>query len=216
MRRLFLGMLLLVPVPSLAFIAIETDQSQPYEIVPVEAPLGEARYFLGELEGFPIMYEVTAADPFTFTATVRQPAGQTQQPFSLIVIRQNDRGGGVREIARMNQLPEDWSTVRDGEIGLSFTQSEAISKPVEPGIYRIEVSTPQNAGKYLLQIGSEPADTGYFAQLGAARTTQAFFGYGIFSMLGSSLVFYPLGILLLLFGIYKTWQYRHVFKHGTA
>ena len=86
-----------------------------------------------------------------------------------------------------------------------------ISEDVEPGLYRIEISTPVNEGKFMLQIGNDPVETSYWSQLASVRQTQLFFGYGLFSMLGSSLIFYPLGIILLLFLIYKTWQYRGVF-----
>lgn len=212
MKRILFLLILLCPASVSAYIAIVTDQSQPYETVPVEAPPGEERYFLGELTGYPIMYEVQADDPFSFVAQVRQLANTEQQPLSLIVVRKNDRGGGVREVARMNTSPDEWARARDAAVGLTFSQSPLINEPVEAGVYRIEVSSPRNTGKFMLQIGEQPTDAGYIDRLSAVRTTQTFFGRSMISMLGSSLIFYPVGILLLLFLIYKTWQYRHVFR----
>lgn len=208
MRSALVGGLLLLPSMVSAFSVIETDQSAPYEIVPVEMVPEEQVLFLGSLEGFPIMYEVTAEEPFTFTAQVRQLSTTIQRPFSLILIRQNDRGGGVTEVARMNTAPVDWTTQRDAAVGLSFAASPFINESVAAGTYRIEISTPENDGNYVLQLGDQPADSGYWGQLGAVRQIQQFFGFSVITMLGSSLVYYPLGCLLLIFLLYKTWQFR--------
>ena len=198
--------MLLGPIVALAMPVTVTEQSAPYELVPVESTPGVQSSFVGELTGSPIMYELIADEPFTFTAAVRQLSNKEQQPFSLIVIRQNDRGGGVQEVARMNVDPGEWTRARDGQVGLSFATSPAVSEPVEAGIYRVEVSTPENDGKYQLLLGDLEADLGYMEELRAARTTQAFFGYGFIMMLGSRLVYIPLLLGIVLFGMYRVWH----------
>ena len=60
----------------------------------------------------------------------------------------------------------------------------------------------------MLMIGENQQSNSYFETLGNVRTTQKFFGYSFFKLLTSSYVYYPLGILLLLFAIYRTWKYR--------
>jgi hypothetical protein len=99
---------------------------------------------------------------------------------------------------------------------MNFLTSPAISESVESGTYRIEVSSPDNRGQYLLTIGDQPTEPGYFAELAAIRQTQQYFGLSIFSMLRTSYVYYPIGILLLLFALYKTWSYRHVIRRNAA
>ena len=150
------------------------------------------------------MYEIRSEEPFTFTAQLSQLANKQQQPLSMLIIRRNDRGGGVTEIVRQPYVQEDWVVVRDSLVGLSFTESEQLDQELEPGIYRIEVSSPDNQGQFMFTVGTEQSEVGYFEQLGYIRQTQSYFGYGFFSMLRSSLVYYPIGILLLLGAFFQT------------
>ena len=212
MRILLTLCIIAAPMLAAAFVAVETDISQPYEIVPIEVTLPEQVSFLGTLEEYPVMYEITADSGFTFEAQLSQPARQDEQPFSLLLIRKNDRGGGVTEIARQTINPTEWNTEKDSLLGLSFLTAPVMQEQVESGTYRLEVSSPDNQGQYLLTIGSEPAEVGYFDQLGYIKQTQSYFGYGFFSMLKSSYVYYPIGILLLLLAFYKTWQLARMRK----
>ena len=216
MRFLALSVLLFLPVSIHAYTVSETDISQPYEIVPVEATPPIAQNYLGTLTDYPVMYEITSEEPFTFAAQVSQRTNGTVQPQSLLLIRKNDRGGGVSEVVRMTVDPAEWTRVKDAKLGMTLLTSPMISEPVEAGTYRIEVSSPDNVGQYLLTVGQEETKPGYFAELGAIRQTQAYFGMGILSMLKSSYVYYPIGIILLFFAIYKTWSYRHLIRRDAA
>jgi hypothetical protein len=207
MRAFLILALFILPTSVLAFIASETDISQPYEIVPIEVTMPEQIAFLGTLNDFPVMYEIRSDEPFTFTAALAQPLKQESQPFSLLLVRRNDRGGGVTEVARQPFVSQDWSTVRDSLLGISFLQSPTLTEEVGPGTYRLEVSTPDNQGQYMFTVGTKQAEVGYFEQLGYIRQTQVYFGYGFFSMLKSAFVYYPLGIILLLLGIFQTWRF---------
>lgn len=198
---------LLLPLVSWGYTAVETDISQPYEIFPIEATAQAQIAYLGSLENYPVMYEVTSDEPFTFNAFVSQSTQREIQPLSLLLIRKNDRGGGVAEVARMSVDTGQWQRTKDSLLGMTFVQSPSISEEVSAGTYRIEVSSPDNQGRYLLQIGNQPTDQGYLTTLSEIRTTQKHFGLGLFSILKSSYVYYPLGILVLLFAFYKTWQY---------
>lgn len=204
MRIVLTLLIVALPVMATAFTAVETDISQPYEIVPIEVSMPEQLSFLGTLNDYPVMYEIRSEEPFTFTAQLSQIANKEQQPFSMLLIRRNDRGGGVTEIARQPYVEEDWNRGRDSQIGMTFSNSKVLTQEVEPGIYRLEVSSPNNQGRYMLTVGTEQAEVGYFEQLGYIKQTQAYFGYGFFSMLKSSLVYYPIGILLLLGAFVQT------------
>jgi len=206
MRIMLTCLILLTPVIASAFVPTETVVSKPYEIVPIESASPEEVSFLGTLENYPIMYEVTSEEAFTFKALLRQPTNQVPEPFSLLLIRRNDRGGGVTEIARETIAPSEWSRTRDSLLGIGFLELP-LSAELEPGIYRLEVSSPANKGQYALTIGQESKDVGYFEQLGYIRQTQSYFGYGFLTMLRSSLVYYPIGILLLLGAFYQTWRF---------
>jgi len=207
MRTIFALAMCILPVSAVAFIANETDISQPYEIVPIEVTMPEQISFLGTLSDFPVMYEIRSEEPFTFTAQLAQPVNQAVQPFSLLLIRRNDRGGGVTEVARQVYVAEAWSTRRDSLLGLSLYESPVLTQDVGPGTYRLEVSSPDNQGQYMLTVGTQQTAVGYVEQLGYIRQTQAYFGYGMFSFLKSSQVYYPIGIVLLLGAFFQTWRF---------
>ena len=214
MKLFVVGVLVLLPVSIQAYTVFEPDVSQPYEIIPFQAAPPIEHSYLGTLDDYPIMYEISSEDPFTFSAQVSQLSNAEVEPLSLLLIRSNDRGGGVKEIARMNVDPAEWVRTTDSKLGITLVTSPVLSEMLEPGTYRVEVSSPDNIGRYLITVGQEPTEPGYFAELGAIRQTQAYFGLGIFSMLKSSYVYYPIGILLLLLALYKTWTYRHLIRRG--
>jgi len=202
--------------PVFGFSPTITQTSAPYEVVSTKDNVHQKQEYLGELAGFPVMYELTSDEPFTLQASVRQKhrPGTDPLPLSLIAIRQNQRGGGVTEVARLSIESTQWQRVKSSALGLTLLESPLLSAQVEPGTYRIEISTPENTGKYLLTFGTEDSDDGYFAQLGGVWRTQQFFGYSFLRMLASSFVYYPLGILLLLFLIQRGWKYRTLVTHN--
>jgi len=207
MRTITALAMFILPVSAVAFIASETDISQPYEIVPIEVTMPEQISFLGTLSDFPVMYEIRSEEPFTFTAQLAQPVNQVAQPFSMLLIRTNDRGGGVTEVARQVYVAQDWATRRDSLLGLSLHESPILSQDVGPGTYRLEVSSPDNQGQYMFTVGTEQSSVWYFEQLGYIRQTQVHFGYGLFSLLKSSQVYYAIGIILLLLAIFQTGRF---------
>ncbi len=181
----------------------------PYEIVPIEGDIQMKQILLGALDNFPIMYEVSVSTTTTLTTQLAQryESDATPLTLSLIIVRQNDTDGGVTEVARINPKAEDWSRRNDSVFGMSFWESAVASREVEPGVYHIEVSTAVNEGLYLLKIGDGAEKDGYFSTLGHVRTMQKFFGFSFFRMLWSSYVYYPMGILLVLYGFYRTHRY---------
>ena len=209
-------MVIMIAPSVYGFSPTVTQTSVPYEVVSTKDNVRQNQEYLGELEGFPVMYELTSDEPFTLQAYVRQKyrPGTDPLPLSLIAIRQNQRGGGVTEVARLSIEPTQWQRVKSSALGLTLLESPLLSAQVEPGTYRIEISTPENTGKYLLTFGTEDSDDGYFAQLGGVWRTQQFFDYSFFRMLASSFVYYPLGILLLLFLIQRGWKYRTLVTHN--
>jgi len=219
MKYLLAASLLFVgAAPTFAFSPEITEVSRPYEVVTIDKQAVRTKDYLGELTGFPIMYEVTSDEAFTLQARVHQlyQSGMEPAAFSLIAIRQNERGGGVTEVARLRSDQLDWQRVKDSRLGFSLWEGSVLAVEVEPGTYRIEVSTPENMGKYLLSFGNKEADDGYFASLAGVKRTQQFFSFSFIKLLSSSLVYYPLGIILGLFVVQRGWRYRKLItQNGT-
>lgn len=207
---LYLGLWLVLAVPAAAFSPVLPEITRPYEIVSLDDNLQSTQDYLGELVDYPVMYEITAADPFPLNVLVRQPYREESEPapFSIIVIRKNDTGGGVTEIMRMKSSISDWQVVEDTTLGLTLWQSAKLTKEVEAGVYRIEISTPENSGRYLLTFGQNVESSGYFNTLSGIYATQQHFGYSMLHMFASYYVYIPFGILLLVVVIYMTWRYR--------
>jgi len=215
---LLIGLFVLTAAPVSAFSPQITEATRPYEITTIEEAAAQSQNYLGELDGFPVMYEVTSDESFTLQTQVHQRyrSGSEPLPFSLIAIRQNERGGGVTEVARMNPAPADWQKTKSSQLGMSLWESPVLQADVEPGTYQIEISTPANEGTYLLSFGASDSEDGYFASLAGVQRTQQFFGLPFLMILALSYVYYPLGVILVLLVIQRIWKYRKlVIQHDT-
>lgn len=200
--------LLAIALPAMAYNPIKAEPPEAYEAIIIEGDPYIQREYLGSLEDFPDMYELTTDVSMTLKFQLRQRDSKKAVPFGLIMVRKNDEDGGVTEIVRMNEPVSDWKTLDVPSLGITFLEGGLIEKEIAPGTYRIEVSTPDNKGPYMLVVGDEAQSSGFFKALGQIYTTQRHFGYTPFHMMFSSYVSYPIGILIVLYGIYGTWQYR--------
>ncbi|MCA9357169.1 hypothetical protein H6784_00330 [Candidatus Nomurabacteria bacterium] len=205
----------LISGTALAYSPIVSEVKRPYDIISLEEKPEAKQEYLGELLDYPVMYEITSEESFTLKAEVSQlyVSGSLPVPFSLIMVRKNDRGGGVTEVARLKADDVNWVTKKDPVLGLNFWYGESLSREVEAGTYRIEISTVDNSGKYLITFGQEEQSVGYLQMLSNIRNTQKFFGFSVFKMLMSSYVYYMLGVILLVFVIYQTWRNRKLLAH---
>ncbi|MEK7638692.1 MAG: hypothetical protein AAB388_00880 [Patescibacteria group bacterium] len=207
-------LLIFFAAPTLAYNPTTIDPSEPYE--PVEVFNGEpsvAREYLGQLDDFPEMMELSSAEPFTLTVEIRQRDQGEPYEFALIAVRVNEDGTGVTEIARLKQPIEEWRQVSDSVMGMKFLVSEPLQVPVEAGTYRVEISTPDNGGEYMLVFGEMPTKAGYFAMLGNIFETQQNFKLSWLHIFASSYVYYPVGIIIVLAGLYITWRRRKQIAH---
>lgn len=215
MRKIIPVLLLLgIASNAQAYNPITAEPAEAYEVILVEGDPYVQREYLGDLEDYPDMYELTTDVAITLKVRLRQRATDEAVPFGLMLVRQNDSDGGVTEVSRLNQPVSQWVNVEESMLGMSFLEGSLIEKEITPGTYRIEVSTPDNLGDYMLIIGDEPVRSGFFASLADIYKTQRHFGYTPLHMLFSSYVYYPLGIIIVIYGIYCTWQYRKKHLNG--
>lgn len=205
---------LTVALPVVAASPLVNQPAMPYAPLAISADIETEQLYLGELVGDPHMYEVTLEEESEFVLTLVQQSGETPIPFSLIVVRDNDNHRGVTEVGRLTGKDIQWGEYYDAALALSFLRSETISYPLTPGVYRFEVSTPDNFGKYLLVLGTKSDDTGYFAKLGDIRLVQNFFDVSFFRMFISTYVLYPVGVVGLLVLIYLTWRRQRTSLHA--
>lgn len=204
-------------MPAFAYEVYTTAPTKPYDIIPFAEGLDIKQVYLGQLEDFPVMYESALTSTTTLTVQVSQRFQSAINPLglALMIVRVDDKDGGVAEVARLRPSAEDWGIRKDKVYGMTFWDSELVTKELGPGLYRIEVSTPDNIGAYALTVGEFDDWLGYFETLSRVRAVQDNFGYSVFGMLRSSYVYYPLGIILLLFVMHHTWKFRKYISHAT-
>ncbi len=191
-----------------AYNSIKNTVLIPYEVTTIEGDLNIQREYLGVLKGDPHMYEFGIGSTTKLSLALMQTVETESLPLSLIIIKQNDDRGGVTEIGRLNNKNIKWHKFEDSALGIDLSKSEPFTVDLRPGIYRVEVSSPDNIGKYALVIGDEENTQGYFKELSNIYMIQTFFGGSIFSMIKSSYVYYPLGIIILIILFYIAWKKR--------
>lgn len=207
--RLF-GVLLLcsLALPLYAYSPLSAEPAELYEAIPVEGDTYIERSYLGDLEGAPDLYEFTTDVAIDIKIALAQKVGNTAVPFGLIMVRQNDGDGGVTEVARQNQSLDTWKQERSFSLGMSFLKSDVIEKNITPGTYRLEVSTPDNTGAYLLTIGEEPGDGGFFKTYLDISKTHYHFGLPPAAWILSLWVLIPLGMSLMGYSWYQYRRYK--------
>lgn len=188
----------------------------PYEVTTIEVDPNVQKEYLGELKGDPHMFEFAVGSTTKLSLALMQST-KTELPLSLIVIKQNDDRGGVVEIGRLNTKNIKWHGFHDSALASNLSKSEPFIVELRPGIYQVEVSTPDNIGKYALVIGDKKETHGYFNELSNIYAIEIFFGGSIFSMIKSSYIYYPLGVIMLIILFYFAWKKRFKimnFKNG--
>lgn len=198
-----------------AYNSSVNEPTIPYEIYEIKTNIENQSEYLGELNGDPHMYEFVLGENANLTLELRQNKNSTA-PLTVIVIKENDNKKGVKEIGRLKGINFEWSQFSDNALGITLNRGEVFEKEIEPGVYRVEVSTPDNSGKYMLVMGNKPSDGGYFKNLASIYRIQSFFEASFFSIFKSSYVYYPVGIVILSGLIYLTWRRHHKIKRNNA
>jgi hypothetical protein len=203
---------LVVPGFVLAVAPIINKPVVPYEVQAIDARIEQERVYLGELTNDPHTYEFAIGESKPLVLSLLQVEAGERIPLSLIVVEVEENNRGVTEIGRLAGKDMVWESVRNHALGLMVYQSQVFTAELEPGVYRFEVSSTDNIGKYLLTVGYEKEEVGYFASLKDIYTIRQFFGVSVFGLIFSSAVYYPLGILLLLLVGYVTWRKRDLIR----
>lgn len=187
-----------------------------YDVLAIDSNISEQHRYYGDLAGDPHTFEFSLGQESELVIRLLQADTQEPIPFSLIAVRENDSGKGVTEIGRMSGKNLDWEDYTDTALGLYFKRAPEFRRTLQSGLYRMEISTPENHGKYLLIVGEERQSDGYFAELGYIRELQKFFSASPLHIFRSSYVAYPLGSLFILVLLFFTWRYKAVIQQITS
>jgi len=197
---------------ALAYFPLLNEKEKPYEITPVADNFEEGIQYLGELKGDPQTYEIIIRSEKKLVVSLVQLESKNIIPLSLIVVRKNDRGGGVSEIGRISGKETVWQKEKPKSLGLTVLRSEELENILGEGIYRLEVSAPDNLGKYVLVFSNLKPTQSYFKEVKNVRLFQSFFGKSFFSLFKSKYIFGPFLILLIIFGVFYQRQQEKMKK----
>ncbi len=160
----------------------------------------EQHIFLGTLDGQPHLYvlPVTETTPFELELYRHTGDGESVPLSIMIVVERFPRG--VEAIARLRSSDAPWTLMRDTKTRIISEQGHMYRTDLEPGTYRIEVSTPTNQGRYELRFG-EVQKSSWWTEVKNMRILQRWYEISWWQSLLSPLIYMPLTIIILLGGI---------------
>ena len=186
-----------------SFVEVE----RPYDpyLLTTDIPWQQTLY--GDLQGFPDLFEFTITATSTIPIVLRAiDLDGGESPFSLILVR-DEAQRGVSEVLRLVTREIVWEPYTDRQTKMSYLTAPTITPNLEPGTYRLEVSTPDNEGRYAIVFGENVQRLGYLAAWQTIRSIHDFHGYGAIHMLRTSHAQIPFLIILILLGMAGTWYY---------
>ncbi len=191
-----------------AHIPLVVNQVSLYDITPIKNP-ETSQAFYGVLDDKPHTYEIRSSEPFLLNIEILLPDIKgVSLAVSGIVIKEGGRPGQVNEVTRILGKDALWESFFEPWGGDRYLKGGTFSKNVEPGVYRIEVSTPDNHSPYVLVVGTEEewGDVGYFELLGRIADVKTFYGKSRFMVIESPFAYVPfifVGILTLGYLLYR-------------
>lgn len=164
-----------------------------HETLPLNDPaISQALY--GTLEKYPHMFEFAVSQPVDFFAEILVPDLESlQNNVSGILLRVN-LNGSVSEVARLRAREASWESFYEPFGGDHYRRGSSYRGVLDPGLYRIEVSTPDNIGKYVLAVGTEEdfSGTSYWELLRTLVRVKVFFEKSPLRIVESPFVYGPL------------------------
>ncbi len=205
----FAFLVMALPLAVSAYEVVVHDVAKPYDVLLLGGSgIESAVSVVGELDGYPEMVELTSESAFPLSVQLYTLPSTTTPDFNGMVIRVLSPRG-VEEVSRLKATSVDWDPVVDPVSKLRFLEGPVFVGEVASGTYRIEVSTPQNYGKYLLKIGEADISGGYKDTWRSVSQLYAWAEVSKIGMIRTPLVYIPLGIGLLFLGfVYTVWRTR--------
>ena len=205
--RALLFLLLFVPVSAIAAGELVYVPESPQTVTGFSEPTVE-QYFYGELTDYPHTFTFQVTEPTELNVLVSIPKNSEYKK-SIIVVREEKRG--VSEIGRVTYKETSWTDMFDWRLGRGFLDAEQFTAQVEAGTYRLEVSSPDNHGKYKLRVGTEKNRQWFFTRLKERAAGASFFGNSWLAALRAPLVSLTLTLVLVLGYFVVRWLRR---RHG--
>lgn len=194
--RIFL--LLLLAFPVMVSAVTFTEQADPFAITQW-TNITKTETYYSTLGGFPHTYEFIVTASTTFNATLSYK--RSDDPVSLILVREQARG--VAEVTRIDGQTAEGD--RDRVLGVRLRTLPPVATELTPGIYRLEVSNPDNNGRYQLQVGTTEVSRSYWQTIKDTFAVHGFYGWSI-TALFTWRILLPIGVVIVLYCLYQEWR----------
>ena len=198
---------------SLAYQAVVVTPSEPYEVFEIDNSLTTETWYLGQLDSYPQMYGLSLLRDTVVNLSLRildDVDMEIMRPNLLLVKRTMPQG--VEEIIRMDFDSEKWKLEKDSQSNLAYYAPDVLELNLTAGEYKVEITTANNEGKYMLVLWSDEQKESFAARWETVGKLYDFYGVSRVRILGTSLVYFPLGILILLILLGVTWLNRSRLK----
>ena len=120
-------------------------------VVHVSLPEISKAYY-GSLSGTPVTYHIEAAEPFRLYVNTLVPVMEgIEKDVSATILKE----GTV--VAHLDASAHDWETFHEPFAGDDYFRGPEYASMQEAGSYEIQVSSPDNQGKYVLAVGDVEA-----------------------------------------------------------
>ncbi len=187
------------------------EQTSLHDITSIDDPeLSQA--FYGRLNGYPHTYEIRSKVPFELHVQILLPEIRgVSEELSSIVIKETGFRGRVSEVSRLLGRDATWESFYEPWGGDRYRKGGELTQEVEAGIYRIEMSTPNNETPYVLVVGKREdfGGVGYFEMIGRIATVKEFYGKSKLTVIQSPYVYGPLILVVLSGVLYYVYRKRY-------
>lgn len=217
LRATIMSLLFLCASPVFAHTPVIVNQSSLTDIATIADPT-LSQVFYGRLMGFPHTFEIKAETTFTLAVEILVPdIEEAVDNVNVIIIKELPDDGGVTEVARLLAKEATWETFWEPYGADSYRQGGTFSEEVPPGVYRIEVSTPDNREPYALVVGTREdfGALGYFETVKRVWEMKGLYGKSRLSIIASPLLYVPIGILWLIGCLWWLRRMRNKAKRAT-
>ena len=187
--KFLVALLLFFTSATASHAAFLYEQEVPSEVLELESIQGETIY--GRLDNGPHTFTFAVTEDTQLSVQVSMKPGTKKDDVSLILVKEETRG--VSEVGRVDAKKVSWKKKYSIWKATSFLFGEKIEYSLDPGIYKLEVSSPENNKGYRLELGK--GDGSLYKELFIVRNV---FDIGRWGVIFSPLFFVP---ILLIVGI---------------
>lgn len=207
LRSTILSLLLCVVPQFAAAQSSFLDFDVPYVVYQIDT-YTDGQWYYSELIDHPEMYGFSLSATTTVHFAIAAVDHTDRAPGFSGILVEDEGQRGVREVGRFLANDASWNVFTDSRTKMEYRTGPRMSTTLGPGEYRVEVSTPNNVGRYVLKLGTATTpQSGYIQALREIRATQDFHGHGWLHMVRTKHVYVPIVLGVIFFGLYGAYRY---------